>query len=73
MNTNEFKDRLFDALNESNLLPIQDIRTNDKQNTFRITLWDDSEFELTCMALECTASADILCFPPAGQHPRISP
>ena len=67
MNTNEFKDRLFDALNESNLLPIQDITADDKQNTFHITLWDNSEFELTCTTLEHTASADILCFPPTGR------
>ncbi len=67
MNINEFKDRLFDALNESRLLPIKDIAADDKENTFDITLWDGSEFHLTCAASENTASADILCFPQSGR------
>lgn len=63
MNTLEFIDRLFDALNESQLLPTKDLTVNYKQNSFDITLWDGSQFHISCTTLDNTSCADILCFP----------
>lgn len=33
MELNEFKDRLFDLINESSDLPVSDIAVNDRENT----------------------------------------
>lgn len=40
MKQNEFKDRLFDILNETNNLPIQDLIVDDKNDTVNIYLTD---------------------------------
>ena len=44
MTHEEFKDRLFDILNETKALPIADIATNDKDSQFKIVLRDGSQF-----------------------------
>ncbi len=48
MGLDEFKDRLFDTLNESDYLPIVDIITDDARNEFRILLSDHSSFTVSC-------------------------
>ena len=40
MSKDEFKDSLFDLLNESDDIPIEDIETDDRNNSFGI-FWDD--------------------------------
>lgn len=44
MEINEFKDRLFDVLNNTDNLPIQDIQVEDKNNLMNIYLVDGSRF-----------------------------
>ncbi len=44
MTHEEFKDRLFDVLNETDLLPIADIETNDRENILKVVLTDGTEF-----------------------------
>lgn len=44
MTHEEFKDRLFEILNDTTELPIADIDTNDKDNYFKIVLKDGSQF-----------------------------
>lgn len=48
MDINEFKDRLFDAVNESDSLPVTDITANDRQNEFKVFLKDHSSFIIKC-------------------------
>ncbi len=48
MELNEFKDRLFNVLNDTELLPITDIIVNDKRNEIKILLDDHSSFTVTC-------------------------
>lgn len=48
MELNEFKDRLFDLINDTNNLPIQDISVKDKENQIIIYLTDGTCFTVTC-------------------------
>ncbi len=48
MRKEEFTDRLFDTINESSYLPIQDIVTDAVENTIRIYLMDGTLYELNC-------------------------
>ena len=48
MELNHFKDMIFEMLNESDNNMIRDIDTNDKANTFGVTLQDGSVFEVQC-------------------------
>jgi len=48
MMLNEFKDRLFNILNETDGLPITDIIVNDRENEIKILLDDHSSFIVTC-------------------------
>lgn len=48
MELNEFKDRLFDILNDTNDLPIADIMVNDAADTMHIDLEDGSSFVIKC-------------------------
>lgn len=48
MGFDEFKDRLFDIINDSDGLPIADIITDDGRDEFRILLDDHSSFTITC-------------------------
>ena len=47
MTHNEFKDRLFNALNETDEMDIADIETYDKKNQFKIVVSDGSQFIIT--------------------------
>jgi CRISPR/Cas system-associated protein Csx1 len=44
MSKNEFKDRIFDILNESDGLPIKDMAVDDKEDTIRVYLTDGTNF-----------------------------
>ena len=44
MRINEFKDRLFDILNDTESLPIADIIIDDRKNEIKILLDDHSSF-----------------------------
>ena len=48
MSLNEFKDRLFDVLNDTNDMPIADIMVNDDENTMRVYLADGTIATITC-------------------------
>lgn len=48
MYLNEFKDRMFDILNETDALPITDIIVNDRRNEIKILLDDHSSFVIKC-------------------------
>lgn len=48
MTLNEFKDRLFDLLNESDDIPIADIIADDGKNEFKILLKDHTSFTIIC-------------------------
>ncbi len=45
---NEFKDKLFDILNETEHLPIIDIVVEDKRNRMKIYLSDGALFKIQC-------------------------
>lgn len=46
MEKNEFKDRLFDVLNETVNLPIQDIMIEDKNDKMNVYLADGTRFSI---------------------------
>ncbi len=46
MKKNEFKDRLFEILNETDELPIQDLDFDDKNNTVNVYLTDGTRFSV---------------------------
>lgn len=48
MSLNEFKDRLFDILNDTDDLPIADIMVNDAENSMKIYLEDGTITTITC-------------------------
>lgn len=48
MPLNYFKDLLFDVINESDRLNVDDIIVNDKENTFVIRLDKNDVFYLKC-------------------------
>ena len=48
MELNYFKDHLFDLLNESDILDVQDIKSDDKANTFQVTVSDGTKFDIYC-------------------------
>ena len=48
MSLDEFKDRLFDVLNDTNDMPIADIMVNDAENTMRVYLVDGTIATITC-------------------------
>lgn len=48
MELNEYKDRLFDIINETDNLLITDIMVNDSENTMKILLDDHSDFIISC-------------------------
>lgn len=50
MELNEFKDRLFDLINESSDLPVSDIAVNDREKTIKVYLQDHSVFTIACSA-----------------------
>ncbi len=50
----EFKDRMFDAINESGFLPVVDIRTIDRENRMEVTLSGGEIFKITVQKMEIT-------------------
>lgn len=48
MEKNEIKDRLFDVLNDTDNLPIQDIMVNDSEDRIMIYLSDGTLFTIKC-------------------------
>lgn len=46
MDINEFKDRLFDVINDTDNLPVQDLIFEDKKDMIQICLEDGSVFEI---------------------------
>ncbi len=48
MEMNEFKDRLFDVLNDTDNLPIQDIVVEDVEDKINIYLTDGTKFIVRC-------------------------
>lgn len=44
MSKDEFKDTLFDLLNESDILPVKDLTLDDRNNTISLVLTDDTIF-----------------------------
>ena len=48
MSLNEFKDRLFDVLNDTNDMSITDIMVDDAQNTMKLYLEDGTIATITC-------------------------
>lgn len=50
MGQTEFMDRLFDIVNESDSLPVQDIVTDAAENIIKVYLADVSIFQIQCAA-----------------------
>lgn len=48
MSLNDFKDWLFNLLNEVDADMLADIETKDKLNTFQLKMADGSVFEIEC-------------------------
>ncbi len=48
MDLNYFKDKIFELVNETDSLDINDIDADDRKNTFTVSLQDGSVFELEC-------------------------
>lgn len=48
MSLNDFKDWLFNLLNEVDADMLADIETKDKLNTFQLRMADGSVFEIEC-------------------------
>lgn len=46
MEKNEFKDRLFDVLNDTDNLPIHDLVVDDKNNMVNVYLTDGTRFSV---------------------------
>ncbi|MDE6903927.1 MAG: hypothetical protein K2P76_03090 [Lachnospiraceae bacterium] len=51
MDLNEFKDRLFDVMNDADSLPIQDLVFEDREDLIHINLEDGSRFTVHVMEL----------------------
>ena len=47
MTHNEFKDHLFEVLNETEELDIADIETYDRENKFKVVVADGAQFLIT--------------------------
>lgn len=44
-----FKDKVFDLLNEADSMDVKDIETDDRNNTFRVSLQGGGVFEVECL------------------------
>ena len=58
MEFNEFKDILFDLMNESDEMNVAEIRTFDKENRFELVWADGTEIALSCRIKENSKRAD---------------
>ena len=52
MKKDEFKDRLFDIMNDTQKVSIADIETNDHEDSMDITLKDGSKFGMYIVELK---------------------
>ena len=52
MDFNEFKDRLFDAINEADNLPIKDVDLRDREDSLLVELKDGSKFKVLIEKME---------------------
>ena len=59
MELNYFKDHLFDLINESNILNVRSIIADDKENVFRVVVYDGSEFCVKCADYPAPNSSSI--------------
>lgn len=50
----EFKDRLFDSINEGGFLPVSDIRVFDREDRMEITLLNREVYEIMVRKKEIT-------------------
>ena len=48
MSLNEFKDKLFDLLNETDCLSIADLELQDSVDMIKVSLADKSSFKIEC-------------------------
>lgn len=46
LSLDEFKDGLFDSINESNFLPVSDIKVFDRENRIEVTLLNQETYEI---------------------------
>ena len=51
MGMDNFKDMVFELLNDADNMNIIDIETNDRENTFKISFQNGNTFELECRKL----------------------
>ncbi len=63
MEKEEFMDRLFDTVNESDNLPIADIDTDAIENTITVYLTDGAAFKVMCENCEGKNEHKIISFP----------
>ena len=59
MELNYFKDHLFDLLNESDLLDVQDITSDEKRDLFRVTVHDGTQFNVYCRVSNRPAEGEV--------------
>lgn len=52
MRLDDFREQLFDALNESDLLELADIETDWSNSHFLLTMKDGSVFQVACARAE---------------------
>lgn len=52
MDMNEFKDRLFDAINDADNLPVQDLIFEDGEDKIQVYLEDGSKFVVHVKKME---------------------
>ena len=48
----DFKDKLFELLNDADDIGINDIETNDKENKLRVSLQNGLLLEIECRQIE---------------------
>ena len=56
MTKDEFKDRVFEIMNDTEKVSIADIETNDNEDTMEITLKDGSKFGMYMVEVKCNES-----------------
>jgi len=52
MSLDYFKDVLFDLINESDALDVDDIQSDDRANTFLVSMKDGSTYSVLVTAIE---------------------
>ena len=49
---NYFKDRIWDLINEDNILDVKDIESNDKEDYYIVTVYDGTKYKITFSEIE---------------------